>query len=81
MWNLSPDPESQMLIKQPFSEKYIVVQESEITMGSLLIKTVTEIRWDVQVTAITQEACRLEILCLDHVLLETNNPHMREVSV
>jgi hypothetical protein len=80
MWNTSPDPESQTLLKQTFSEKYIVVQESEITMGSLLIKTVTEIRWDVRVTAIQEEACRLEILTLDNVLLETNNPNMREVS-
>ena len=80
MWNFSADPESQLLLKQTFSEKYIVLQESEITMGSLLIKTVTELRWDVRVTAITQEACRLEVLCLDNVLLETNNAHMREVS-
>jgi len=81
MWNTSPDPESQTLIKQPFSEKYIVLQESEITMGSLLIKTVTELRWDVRVTAIKEEGCRLEILTLDNVLLQTNNPHMREVSI
>ena len=49
-------------------------------MSSLVIKTVTEFRWDVRVLKVSDEYYQVELLSLDNVLKETNNPNMRDLN-
>nr|WP_199158116.1 hypothetical protein [Pedobacter sp. ASV2] len=63
-----------------FSERYTVEQTSEIVMSSMLIKTVTEMRWDVRLLEITENTYRIELLSIDNTLKETNNPNIRDLS-
>ncbi|QNK61053.1 hypothetical protein H7F33_10695 [Pedobacter sp. PAMC26386] len=58
----------------------MVEQTSEIVMSSLVIKTVTEFRWDVRVLKVSDEYYHIELLSLDNVLKETNNPNMRDLN-
>lgn len=78
-WN--PDKSLRRLeFKKPFTERYRVEQTSEITMSSLVIRTVTEWRWDVRILKTDDQYYNIELLSLDNVLLETNNPNMRDLS-
>lgn len=49
-------------------------------MSSLVVKTITEFRWDVRVLKITDEGYQIELLSLDNVLKESNNPNMRDLN-
>lgn len=72
--------ERTIAFKKPFNERYLIQQESEIVMSSLVIKTVTELRWDVRVLAVHEKYYHVELLSLDNVLVESNNPNMRDLS-
>lgn len=79
-WNSSENKQSKIQIKNCFTEKYVVEQTSEITMSSLIVKTVTELRWNVRVLNISDQGYHIEVLSLENVLKETNNPNMRDLS-
>lgn len=79
-WNSSENKQSKIQINKCFTEKYMIEQTSEIIMSSLVVKTVTELRWDVRVLKITDQGYHIEVLSLDNVLKESNNPNMRDLS-
>lgn len=79
-WNSSENKQSKIQINKCFTEKYIIEQTSEIIMSSLVVKTVTELRWDVRVLKITDQGYHIEVLSLDNILKESNNPNMRDLS-
>jgi len=79
-WNSSENTQQKIQIGKCFSERYLVEQTSEIIMSSLIIKTVTEFRWDVRVLKITDQDYHIELLSLDNVLKESNNPNMRDLN-
>jgi hypothetical protein len=80
LWDSNNKVSRQIEFKKIFSERYLVEQTSEIIMSSLVIKTVTEFRWDVRVLKISDEYYHIELLSLDNVLKETNNPNMRDLN-
>jgi hypothetical protein len=79
-WNPSENTQQKIQIGKCFSERYLVEQTSEIIMSSLVVKTVTEFRWDVRVLKITDQDYHIELLSLDNVLKESNNPNMRDLN-
>jgi len=79
-WNSSESTQQKIQIGKCFSERYLVEQTSEIIMSSLVVKTITEFRWDVRVLKITDQGYHVELLSLDNVLKESNNPNMRDLN-
>lgn len=79
-WNSAENTQQKIQISKCFNERYLVTQTSEIIMSSLVVKTVTEFRWDVRVLKITDEGYQIELLSLDNVLKESNNPNMRDLN-
>jgi hypothetical protein len=81
MWKINNNEEKQVHIKEQFSDKYTLYQHSVITMGSLVINTKNECRWDVRVSDISEKYYRIELLTLDNVITETNNDNIRDISL
>lgn len=82
MFNIfNGENEKQLSIKSKFTERYRVLQHSAITMGSLVIDTSNECRWDIRVIDITENYYHIELLTLDNVLTNTNNENIRELSL
>ncbi|WP_406826218.1 hypothetical protein [Pedobacter sp. KACC 23697] len=79
-WNSAENTHKKIQISRCFNERYLVTQTSEIVMSSLVVKTITEFRWDVRVLKITDEGYQIELLSLDNVLKESNNPNMRDLN-
>lgn len=48
--------------------------------GAIPIKTTTEIRWDLRVKNIRQDAIEIELLTLDNELVATNNPALKDMA-
>ncbi len=67
-------------LKEGIAQKYTMTIRSEIQMGSILSKTVTECRWALNVLDITDGGYELELLTLDNVMLETNNPSLKDIA-
>ena len=81
MWNLlNEDPTKQIHFQAPFSEKYRLVIDSDIVMGSMEFKTQTECRWDVRLLAVGKQHYDFELLTLENVMLQTNNPNLRDIA-
>lgn len=74
------DAGKQFFFRQPFSERYILTIKTDALAGSIPIKTVTEIRWDLRVLNVTEEGTEIELITLDNELLETNNPALKELA-
>lgn len=68
------------ILKEGMAQKYTMTIRSEIQMGSILSKTVTECRWALNVLDITDGGYELELLTLDNVMLETNNPSLKDIA-
>lgn len=79
-WNSSENTPQKIQINKCFTERYLVEQTSEIVMSSLVVKTVTEFRWDVRVLKISDHGYQIELLSLENVLKESNNPNMRDLN-
>ncbi len=81
MWNIfSEDPSKQIHFQAPFSEKYRLVIDSHIVMGSMEFKTQTQCRWDVRLLTVGKEHYDFELLTLENVMLQTNNPNLRDIA-
>lgn len=62
------------------TQKYTLTIHSDIQMGSSHNKSVTECRWMLTVKDITDNGYELELLTLDNVMLETNNPALKDIA-
>jgi uncharacterized protein YutE (UPF0331/DUF86 family) len=81
MWNSLGKSDKQLQIKEKFFDKYTLYQHSLITMGSLVIDTKNECRWDVKVLNVDDNYYNIEVLTLDNVITETNNSNIRDISL
>jgi hypothetical protein len=81
MWNIfNEDPSKQIHFQAPFSEKYRLVIDSHIVMGSMEFKTQTQCRWDVRLLAVGKEQYDFELLTLENGMLQTNNPSLSDIA-
>lgn len=72
--------DKQVYFKEPFQDKYTLTVISDVLAGSIPIKTTTEIRWDFKVTNVTEEGAFVELLTLEHELIDSNNPNLHELA-
>jgi hypothetical protein len=72
--------QNQIRIKQPFSERYTLIIESDMMAVNVVMKSKTQIRWDFRVLEVNESKLEVELLLLDNILLESNNPLIKEIS-
>lgn len=67
-------------IKEPFNEQYTLIIDSDMQAVDMHITTTTQMRWDFTVVKVTDHSLEIRLILLDHILLETNNPMVKEVA-
>lgn len=67
-------------IKKPFNEQYTLIIDSDMQAVDMHITTTTQMRWDFTVIKVADHSLEIRLVLLDHILLETNNPMVKEVS-
>lgn len=80
-WNiLGGSPEQQIRFQKPFIEKYTLTQVSDMTLGSMVIQTTTEIRWELKLLLINSSSYNIELNTINTTLVATNNANLRQLS-
>ena len=69
-----------IILKDTFSEQYTLLIHSEIKGVNVYMTSVSQMRWDFRVLNITNEEAEIRLVLLDHILLESNNPLIKEVA-
>ncbi|MBC9797865.1 hypothetical protein [Sinomicrobium weinanense] len=69
-------------IKQPFAERYTLTIDSDLMAVNMNMKSKAQIRWDFRVLNVDSIGgdMEVELIQLDNILLESNNPMVKEVS-
>jgi hypothetical protein len=72
--------QNQIRIKQPFTERYTLIIDSDMMAVNIAMKSKVQIRWDFRVLKVDEDKLEIELLLLDNILLESNNPLIKEIS-
>lgn len=72
--------DSKVLIKQPFQEQYTIRIESEVNGVDVIVTSTVLLRYDFNVLKVENGQIEVRLIQLDNVLLEANNPMIREVA-
>ena len=72
--------DSKILIRQPFSEQYTLTIQSELDGVDVFITSEVQLRYDFHVLRVDDKQLEIRLVQLDNVLLEANNPMVREVA-
>jgi hypothetical protein len=72
--------DSYILIRKPFSEQYTITIDSEVNGVDVLVTSTVQLRYDFQVLKVENDSIEIRLLQLDNVLLNANNPMVREVA-
>jgi len=67
-------------IKDKFSEQYTLTIESDIKAVNVHMTSKSQLRWDFSVLKIDEDFVEVKIIQLDHILLESNNPLIKEIA-
>lgn len=66
--------------KEPFSEQYTLFIDSDIKGVNVHMTSTSQLRWDFSVLKATNEEAEIRLILLDHILLEANNPLIKEIA-
>lgn len=66
--------------REPFSEKYKLIIEADNKGVNVAMQSKTQLRWNFRVIKIEGDRTEIELLLLDNLLLETNNPMLRDLA-
>jgi hypothetical protein len=67
-------------IAAPFSGRYTLVIDSDLKAINATMNSKTQIRWDFRVLKLHESYFEAELLQLDNILLEANNPLIKEIA-
>ncbi|WP_185209067.1 hypothetical protein [Chryseobacterium sp. C3] len=67
-------------IKDKFSEQYTLTIDSDIKAVNVHMTSKSQLRWDFSVLKIEEDFVEVKIIQLDHILLESNNPLIKEIA-
>lgn len=67
-------------ICRPFSEQYTMYIDTDLYGVNVKMESKTKLRWDFTVISISEEEIEVKLLLLDHVLLYTDNPIVKETA-
>ncbi|KIO78302.1 hypothetical protein TH53_04635 [Pedobacter lusitanus] len=72
--------DSKILIRQPFQEQYTIRIESEVNGVDVFVTSTVQLRYDFNVLRVENNRVEVRLIQLDNVLLEANNPMIKEVA-
>jgi hypothetical protein len=72
--------DGQLRIREPFTEQYTLIIDSDLMAINAKMQSKTQIRWDFSVLKVNEVSIEIRLLLLDHALLEANNPLVREIA-
>jgi|GEM_PF-729007 len=67
-------------IKQNFNEQYTLHIDTDMQGVNVQMKTKMKLRWDFNVLKVQNDEIEIKLILLDHILLETNNPMVKEAA-
>lgn len=67
-------------IKDKFSEQYTLIIDSDIKAVNVHMTSKSQLRWDFSVLKVEDDFVEVKIIQLDHILLESNNPLIKEIA-
>ncbi|ASK32134.1 hypothetical protein CEY12_19415 [Chryseobacterium sp. T16E-39] len=67
-------------IKNTFSEQYTLIIDSDIKAVNVHMISRSQLRWDFTVLEVGGDYIKVKIIVLDHILLEANNPLIKEIA-
>ncbi|MGK6342502.1 hypothetical protein ACMGDK_09700 [Chryseobacterium sp. DT-3] len=69
-----------LTIRRPFSEQYTMYIDTDLYGVNVKMESKTKLRWDFTVISISGEEIEVKLLLLDHILLHTDNPIVKETA-
>jgi len=72
--------DAKILIRKPFNEQYTITIDTRVNGVNVDITSTVQLRYDFQVLNISDNSVEVRLLQLDNVLLQANNPMVREVA-
>lgn len=67
-------------IKDKFSEQYTLIIDSDIRAVNVHMTSKSQLRWDFSVLNVEDDFIEVKIIQLDHILLKSNNPLIKEIA-
>lgn len=71
---------NKITITEPFTEQYTLFIHSDIKAVNVHMISVSQMRWEFTVLNIEQDFIEVRLLLLDHILVEANNPIIKEIA-
>lgn len=72
--------DSKIQIRERFSEQYTLIIQSEVKGVDVHVTSTVQLRYDFHVLRIDHEQIEIRLVQLDNILLEANNPMVKEVA-
>jgi len=72
--------DARILIRAPFNEQYTLTIQSELSGVDVFVTSTVQLRYDFQVLKVDDDGLQVRLVQLDNILLEANNPMVREVA-
>lgn len=74
------ETENVIRFQQPFSEKYRLIIDADNKGVNVAMQSKTQIRWNFRVISSKDDRTEIELLLLDNLLLESNNPLLKDLA-
>ncbi len=78
--DLENDTANTIRFREPFSEKYRLIIDSDNKGVNVAMQSKTQMRWNFRVIGIDGDRTEIELLLLDNLLLESNNPLLKDLA-
>ncbi len=67
-------------ISKPFTERYTLLIETDMVAVNVVMKSKAKMRWEFKVNKVYKDFIEVELLLLDNVILESNNPMVKDIA-
>lgn len=71
---------NKIAINEPFSDQYTLIIDADIKGVNAYMKSRSQMRWNLNVLNVGEDFIEIKLFQLDHILLETNNPLIKEMA-
>jgi hypothetical protein len=73
-------PGALKILEKGVANKYTIINKSEVQLNTMNIKSVNECKWIVHVKDIKPDCYVIELFTMENVIVDTNNPMIRDVA-
>ena len=71
---------NKIAINEPFSDQYTLIIDADIKGVNAYMKSRSQMRWNLNILNVGEDSIEIKLFQLDHILLETNNPLIKEIA-